>query len=487
MKKLIITFINMKVLPLFLSMFNVGFWIFFRSGKTLFKEFPMTQVIKQENFQYLVFLFLGITLYWSFYSFSTKKKEYCMLMTAMSGVGLSLFFKGYDLVGEYFKGKSYYTIIAAPVLICIIIGAGLAYMLCILFRTDYLKNIVIKQKEEIRLSVQNIANYRSHMMGIAMLYIMLFHTKTMKVNYNNEFLATFVETGYLGVDIFVFLSGIGMVYSLAKGKSLIDFYKKRLFRIYPTYIPWVFFYSIVCVIVGVCSMDVLLANCSGMGFWITDHEYAFNWYISAQLLFYLVSPLIYKLLENKKKRGIYSFFLGAFTILIILVFYDILKWRRLLIAICRFPIFITGFIVGFWIQEKKHLKKVELYSLVIILAGTMAFHFLDEMISIPLIGWHWMILGGIVPILCLFLSNLLRFLDRNSWGMKWLQWVGNNSLEIYMLNVIIVRFAKIFIPRDFKGDNILFKLIVVLAIIFNILFIYVKEKCVMRIKVNKKA
>ena len=127
------------------------------------------------------------------------------------------------------------------------------------------------------------------------------------------------------------------------------------------------------------------------------------------------------------------------------------------------------------------------YSLVIILAGTMAFHFLDEVISIPLIGWHWMIFGGIVPILCLFLSNLLRFLDRNSLGMKWLQWVGNNSLEIYILNVIIVRFAKIFIPRDFKGDNILFKVIVVLAIIFNILFIYVKEKYVMRIKLNKKA
>ena len=221
MKKLIIIFINMKILPIFLSMFNVGFWIFFRGGKTMFKEYPMTQIIKQEKFQFLVFVLLGITLYWSFYSFNTKKKEYCMLMTAVSGIALEIFFKGYNLVGEYFKGKSYYVIIVIPVFVCIILGSSLSYVLCILFRTDYLKNTAKKDfgKQEQTLSIQNITKYRSHLMGIAMLYIILFHTRSMKVKYTNSFLALFVYAGYLGVDIFVFLSGIGMVYSLAKGVS----------------------------------------------------------------------------------------------------------------------------------------------------------------------------------------------------------------------------------------------------------------------------
>ena len=191
------------------------------------------------------------------------------------------------------------------------------------------------------------------------------------------------------------------------------------------------------------------------------------------------------LLKNQEKRNIRLLALGVFTILLILIFNDYRKWD--LIIICRFPIFLIGFIVGFWMQEKRRLTKLEFSSLIMIMIGAVIFFVLDEKMSIPLVGWRWLIFGAIVPVLCLLLSNILQYLNSDSWGMKVLQWIGNNSLEIYLLNIIIVRFSKIFIPKSFKGNNIPYIIFVIFTIVFNILFIYLKEKCVMRIKLNKKA
>ena len=79
-----------------------------------------------------------------------------------------------------------------------------------------------------------LSKHRSKIMAVAMLWIAFFHSSC----WFNPKAVSFVKTnGFGGVDIFLFLFALGMVYSLSKGKSLVQFYTDRILRILPYVLP----------------------------------------------------------------------------------------------------------------------------------------------------------------------------------------------------------------------------------------------------------
>ena len=79
---------------------------------------------------------------------------------------------------------------------------------------------------------------RKWWMGFAILWIITFHLwhleGGLKSYINIDFFDFFFEKGYLGVDIFFFLSVYGCACSYSKN-SLKRFYKNRFFRIFPIF------------------------------------------------------------------------------------------------------------------------------------------------------------------------------------------------------------------------------------------------------------
>ena len=59
-----------------------------------------------------------------------------------------------------------------------------------------------------------LSRYRSELMGIAMLWVMLFHAY--QLNLGNPVWNAAKAAGFGGVDIFLMLSGLGLHHSLAK-------------------------------------------------------------------------------------------------------------------------------------------------------------------------------------------------------------------------------------------------------------------------------
>jgi len=57
-----------------------------------------------------------------------------------------------------------------------------------------------------------ISKYRTELMGVAMLLVIAFHIHTPRTSIWHGV----AEQGNIGVDIFFFLSGVGMWYSLTK-------------------------------------------------------------------------------------------------------------------------------------------------------------------------------------------------------------------------------------------------------------------------------
>lgn len=114
-----------------------------------------------------------------------------------------------------------------------------------------------------------------------MIVVMLFHQSfgiMGKVGY------LFGVYGHWGVDVFVFVSGFGLYWALARKKTagVVDFYRRRLLRIVPA-----------AVVAGIVLYLVGRAPWLGL--------VGLNlWYIRTILLLYLVAPLIYRLLVSRR-------------------------------------------------------------------------------------------------------------------------------------------------------------------------------------------
>lgn len=65
----------------------------------------------------------------------------------------------------------------------------------------------------------DLSRYRSELMGLAMIFVMLFHVWLPKSNP----MYGLVRCGNVGVDMFLFLSGIGLWYSWTGNRSVVRF------------------------------------------------------------------------------------------------------------------------------------------------------------------------------------------------------------------------------------------------------------------------
>jgi len=132
----------------------------------------------------------------------------------------------------------------------------------------------------------DISKYRSGIMGLSMIAIILFHQ-----HFIGGFpTGIFHQCGYWGVDIFLLLSGMGMVNSLKKN-TLCGFYKRRFLRLIPT-----------CMFCGTLKNLIL--------FLMGDNlvEYRFNvlslfgmdlWFIRAIICYYAISPILFNTLRKR--------------------------------------------------------------------------------------------------------------------------------------------------------------------------------------------
>lgn len=152
---------------------------------------------------------------------------------------------------------------------------------------------------------QGISKRRTFIMGIAMLSVVAYH------------MGYFPE-GYLGVDIFLFLSGFGIFHSLAKKhadnhiESTGSFYLRRLKRILPTAIAA----GIPIAIINYYSDNILRYDT------VYPHGWDYVvwccglhlWYIRCILALYFLSPLAFYLIRLKRPGYLHLFILAAYEI-----------------------------------------------------------------------------------------------------------------------------------------------------------------------------
>lgn len=293
---------------------------------------------------------------------------------------------------------------------------------------------------------ERLGAYRDELKGIAILWVVFFHAllSCTGVLYDIQ------KIGYGGVDIFFFLTGFGLYHSLGKNRELSGYFRRRMGRILPAYLPLILCYLLVMYPAsGLRTTQMIrgaLGNLFMVGFWL-DTPGLFNWYLSALLAFLLLAPFLYALLSKSPKPGRTLALLlgGAFLMGLCLIGDD----RYM--GLSRLPIFLLGMAfamdwrpaLGVWAKR----LLLTLGFVAGISALLLCFARYPELLNDYGMYWHPFVL--ITPPLCLFLSFLLEKAWKARRLFAPLRALGRASFEIYLLNIWLVEWGK---GRKMTGD-----------------------------------
>lgn len=290
------------------------------------------------------------------------------------------------------------------------------------------------------MSWKTLSKYRSEIMGVACLWVMLHHNS---FDWPNALypLERFALYGNLGVDIFLLLSGVGLYFAWQKKPKLGAFYARRLVRVL---VP----YALIAVPYWVWR-DLWLGNGN---FWmdVTQLSLPLNnvittWYIAAITVFYLLYPLIARILFSGDHRTRCVWLCGAVMLGCLHLNYSGSEiYRNCEIALTRTAIFIIGCALGKAVHEDCSLEGhlVPLSLLWVILNCI-----LREKVSLGdvWIRFSYIPLALAVTILLLW---LLRKLDGCGLLRRVLRFFGERSLELYLSHVLIRNVFYHYYPVD---------------------------------------
>ena len=217
------------------------------------------------------------------------------------------------------------------------------------------------------IELTNISRYRGELMGMAMIFIILLHVSLPQ----SDMFFGLRRMGNIGVDMFFFLSGIGLWFSWTKNPSCKHFFKRRYLRIYPTWLVMASLYYIPRFRGGdiMAWIDLIGDITINWDFWLHD-ELTF-WYIPATMMLYLFAPAYMELI---RKHPIYRWLPVVMIMWCILVQYvtpihDI--FGHIEIFWSRVPIFFIGINMGEMVRRKDKLDGASIWMIVILFVATL--------------------------------------------------------------------------------------------------------------------
>ena len=275
-------------------------------------------------------------------------------------------------------------------------------------------------------------------MGMAMLFVILFHVGLPRWS---DFYGL-RRMGNLGVDMFLFLSGVGLWFSWAKRnversffKDWVAFYTRRLKRIYPVWLIIACLYYIPRVD-GVHWVDLFGDILINWDFWLHD-ELTF-WYIPATMMLYIFAPPYMELI---RRHPIYNW-----LVLVMVMWCILVQWvtpihkavGHIEIFWSRVPIFFLGINMGEMVRQKKNLDGQCIWMVWIMFLMSLCtsiwleqeIHgkfplFIERMFYIPL------------TVTTIILLNRV-FRRTPQWFNKSVAWFGALSLEAYLIHIEFV-------------------------------------------------
>ena len=318
------------------------------------------------------------------------------------------------------------------------------------------------------MNYQCLSRYRSELMGVAMLWVMLFHS--FDLDLGHPLLNRVRAAGFGGVDIFILLSSMGLTMSLIRREQDdAAFMRRRAGRILPAYYTVMVPYTLFLIFTQDVPWSALFWNGTLLYYWIRCPG-AFNWYICGAMLFYAATPPVLRWLRRQHRKGRLIPVTGAamFAGLALCQLLTREGYFYTLDIFYRIPVFVLGMTLGIFILEERRLGRKDILFWVLwtvlgagYLAASLAFPGEEHLLVLPLA--HLFVFST-VP-MCLVLCMIFQYLPLG-WLRRLLRLVGENSLEIYLLNVSV--FSQVDLIRQFVSFGPSNRMYYLLSFLVNI-------------------
>ena len=291
-----------------------------------------------------------------------------------------------------------------------------------------------------------ISKYRTALMGVATILVLLIHANEYQWPGYLYWAYKLISEGSIGVDIFLFLSGIGLYYSMNKKTDILDFYKRRFERIVPIYLLIsVPLYIVIFLFINPGSLFDYLLHVSSFSFWYQNRgSWGEAWYISFIIPLYLIYPFIYLLMQKNKKSFI-PLLIISFAVKILLLYCNPAYYEQIEVAVSRLPIFIIGCYSALLVYNKKELNVTR--GIILSFATFISIRFFNIFLVNKDSLWYECVvrisnifLTFFIVFTCCFLFNLLTFNEKSDGGGRNLfifDFFGKYSLEIYLAHRLL--------------------------------------------------
>lgn len=286
------------------------------------------------------------------------------------------------------------------------------------------------------IELANISRFRGELMGAAMLFIILFH---IGLSRGDPFYGL-RRCGNVGVDMFLFLSGVGLWFSWTRNPSPRCFFARRYLRIYPAWLLMATLYYVPDYISGgghsTGVADLLLDITVNWDFWLHD-ELTF-WYVPAIMMLYTFAPPYITLI---RRCPVYRW-----TPLLMVVWCVVVQWvlpvhqavGHLEIFWSRVPIFFIGINMGQYVEQRRKIDSRAVWLLLATFAMTFATCLYLEQErhgQFPLFVERMLYIPFTVTAI-LVLNRVFRRTPR--WFNAFCRFVGAVSLEAYLIHIHFV-------------------------------------------------
>jgi len=303
-----------------------------------------------------------------------------------------------------------------------------------------------------------LSDHRTLLMGFAIIIVMLYHA-TLKID--NSYLLNFIKnTGNCGVDIFFFVSGIGMYFSFKKCPNIKLFYKKRFQRIFPLYFPIVFIYSSVLLYLGQINFQKFIFDITTLNLWFNSgFQY---WYISAIILLYILTPIYMRYYFKKPNK---TFIIALIISFLLILIGQVPELFYLRIFLTRLPIYLIGIHFGEKCYKRKTISNAAIlaYFLFFIMSVvSLIVYFKYYQYDILLYSWQKISYIFLTISGCLILCIIFEFIiNKLNYKFIILKLIGMLTLEIYIFHErVIYVFDKIFNGVMLDKYNLIMNLII---------------------------
>lgn len=287
------------------------------------------------------------------------------------------------------------------------------------------------------MEIKLLSKYRTMLMGFAMILVAIFHS-SLKIDHIP--ILGFVKfIGDMGVDIFFFVSGLGMYYSFQKNNTTVEFYKKRILRIIPVWVVINLIVQIYGILMTNQTIEKSLLNLSGLSFWLTGS--LFYWYVPAIIVLYLVTPIFMKMFKCNICKA-YAYMFACLIVLIGICF--VLHNSHLFIFLFRVPIYFVGIYIGKLSSQNEKISAKELKLVTVLLIVGLAIEAIIMLFNgkYSFVKYYFKYIFFFITAiaLCLLLSFIFDRLNINESKVvgKILMYIGTCTLEIYLLHEFVL-------------------------------------------------